>query len=332
MRYTQTSLRSRTRAFLIVVLCAVFALSGRLIYIQLVSSTDLRFLAAEQWYRDLPLMAERGKILDTRGRVMTESMLTYSVYIRPVAITNPGLVADVLSSELKMSRQSIFDKATSRTVSEWLVKMQVEKPVAEKIVARHLDGVFLSQTYNRTYPLGAVGGQVLGLVSVDGVGQEGIEAYYNQILGGINGRIATPSDLRGVPRNTAVQYYTHSISGHDIVLNVDAVIQNILQTALAQAYFEQGAISVTGLVYDIETGGILASGAAPFYDLNNQPRSDVAALLGQIKNLPIVNVLEPGSTFKILTLAAALLEEVVSEDDKLYFPGFRMTGGERVKC
>jgi len=332
MRYTETSLRSRTRAFLVAVLCAIFALSGRLIYIQLISSSKLLYLAAEQWYRDLPLMAERGKILDSCGRVMTESSLTYSVYIRPVAITNPGLVADVLSGELNMSRQSIFGKATSRTVSEWLVKMQVDKQTAAKIVAHNLDGVFLSQTYNRTYPLGAVGGQVLGLVSVDGIGQEGIEAYYNQILGGINGRIAIPSDLRGVPRDTAAQYYTRSVSGHDIVLNIDSVIQNILQTALAQAFYQQGALSVTGLVYDIETGGILASAAAPFYDLNDQPRGDVSLLLGQIKNLPIVNVLEPGSTFKILTLAAAIEEGAVSETDKFNCPGFRMIGGERVKC
>jgi stage V sporulation protein D (sporulation-specific penicillin-binding protein) len=332
MRYTQTSLRSRTRAFLIVVLCAVFALSGRLVYIQLISSAKLRFLAAEQWYRDLPLMAERGKILDCRGRVMTESYLTYSVYVRPVAVTDPNLVADVLSGELEMSRQSIYNKATSRTVSEWLVKMQVDKETAANLIARNLGGVFLSQTYNRTYPLGAVGGQVLGLVSIDGIGQEGIEAYYNQILSGVNGRIATPSDLRGVPRDTTVQYYTHSIAGNDIVLNVDSVIQNILQAALAQAYFEQGAKAVTGLVYDIETGGILASAAAPFYDLNDRPRDDVSALLGQIKNLPIVNVLEPGSTFKILTLAAALQEGAVTETDKFNCPGFRMIGGERVKC
>ena len=332
MKYTKTSLQTRTRAFLIVVLCAIFALCGRLIYIQLISSSKLRFLAAEQWHRDLPLMAERGKILDCCGRVMTESTLTYSVYVRPVAVKDANLVADVLSGELGLSRQSIYNKATSRTVSEWLVKMQVDKQIAANIIARKIDGVFLSQTFNRTYPLGAVGGQILGLVSVDGAGQEGIEAYYNQILRGIDGRIATPSDLRGVPRDTAVQYYTPSAAGHDIVLNVDAVFQNILQSVLADAYYEQGAQAVSGLVYDIQTGAILASAAAPFYDLNEQPRDDVTKLLGQIKNSPIINVLEPGSTFKILTIAAALEEGLTDENDKFNCPGFRMIGGERVKC
>jgi len=332
MRYTQTSLRTRTRAFLIVVMCAIIVLSGRLVYIQLISSTNLRYLAAEQWYRDLPLMAQRGRILDITGRVMTESELSYSVYIRPVAITDADRLADTLATELDMSRQSIYNKATSRTVSEWLIKMQINKETALKIIAHNIDGVFLSQTYQRTYPLGAVGGQVLGLVSVDGVGQEGIEAYYNQVLRGINGRIATPSDLRGIPRNTHTQFYSHPAPGYDIVLNVDAAIQNILQSALNQAYHEQGAQAVSGLVYDIQTGAIIASAAAPFYDLNFQPRHDVTQLLGQIKNLPIVNVLEPGSTFKILTIAMALEAGLTSETDKFNCPGFRVIAGERVKC
>jgi len=263
---------------------------------------------------------------------MTESVLSYSVYIRPVAITDANRLADVLSTELNMSRQSIYNKATSRTVSEWLIKMQIDKTTAAKIIAHKIDGVFLSQTYRRTYPLGAVGGQVLGLVSVDGVGQEGIEAYYNQILRGVNGRIATPSDLRGIPRDTHTQFYTRGVPGHDIVLNVDSAIQNILQTELNRAYHEQGAQAVSGLVYDIQTGAILASASAPFYDLNEQPRHDVTELLGQIKNLPIINVLEPGSTFKILTIAMAIEEGLTSETDKFNCPGFRMIGGERVKC
>lgn len=332
MRYTRTSAQSRTRLFLVVVLCTIITITGRLVYIQLISSTKLRFLAAEQWYRDLPLMAQRGQILDTQGRVMTESMPTYSIYIRPVAITDANRVADVLSAELGLSRQNVYNKATSRTVSEWLIKMQVDKQTSATIVAHNIDGIFISQTYNRTYPLGAVGGQVLGLVSIDGVGQEGIEAYYNQILRGVNGRIATPSDLRGIPRNDGSQYYTRGIDGHNLILNIDSVIQNILQQALASAYHEQGAQVVSGLVYDIETGGILGSAAAPFYDLNEQPRHDVTQLLGQIKNLPIINVLEPGSTFKILTIAAALEEGLTDETDKFNCPGFRMIGGERVKC
>ena len=318
--------------FLICVLCVAVVICGRLCYIQVFTGDHLRLLAVEQWYRDLPLQAERGKIMDTNGRVMAESVLSYNVYIRPVAITDPTRVADVLGAELGMNRDLIYTKATSRTVSEWLIKMQVSKLTAMAILVHNLEGVFISQTYGRVYPGGATGGQVLGLVSIDGVGQEGIEAYYNHILRGVDGRVATPSDLRGKPRDGAVQYYTPSVSGYDLVLNVDAAIQGILQKFLNNAFIDQGAKAVSGLVYDCETGGIVASAAAPFYDMNAQPRDNLAVLMGQIKNLPIINVLEPGSTFKILTLAAAIEEGVVNESDKFNCPGFRMIGGERVKC
>lgn len=307
-------------------------ISGRLVYIQLFSSADLRYKAAEQWYRDLPLMAQRGEILDTNGKVMAESTLTYSIYIRPVAITDPDQVSSVLASALGMDRQSIYAKATSKTVSEWLIKMQVSKLTTLGIMMHNLTGVFISQTYDRTYPLGTTGGQVLGLVSVDGVGQEGIEAYYDQILRGTNGKAAQPSDLRGIPLDTNTQYYSPSVSGFDLTLNVDAMMQSILQTALNNAYIEQGAKAVSGIIYDVETGGVLASGSAPFYDMNDQPRDDISTLMGEIKNTPITNVLEPGSIFKIITLAAALEEGVTDESDTFFCPGFRVIDGERVKC
>jgi stage V sporulation protein D (sporulation-specific penicillin-binding protein) len=290
-------------------------------------------LAAEQWYRDLPLMAERGKILDRNGVVMAHSRLTYSIYIRPVAITDPDAVSTLLANQLGLNRQSIRSKATDRRASEWLIKMQVEKETALNIVSANLDGIFISQTFDRIYPLGTTGGQVLGLVSIDGFGQEGLEAFYNQTLRGTNGRIATASDLRGIPRaSDSTQYFTPPVDGLDLVLNVDATIQGILQNALNRAYNEQGARAVFGMVYDIQTGGVLASASAPFYDMNNQPRSDAARLMAEIKNLPIVNVLEPGSTFKILTLAAALEEGVATSSDRFHCPGFRMIGNERVKC
>ena len=292
----------------------------------------LQFRAAEQWHRDLPLMARRGNILDRNGKIMVESVPTYSVYVRPVAVTDPEAVAATLSRLLPVSHASVLNRATNRGASEWLVKMQVDRAIASQIIAARLDGVFLSQSYRRSYPMGAVGGQVLGIVSVDNVGQEGLEAFYNATLRGQDGRVATPSDLRGRPRTDAREFYLPSTPGFDIQLHVDAGIQNILQTALARALYDHNAVGVGGIVYDIQTGGVVASAAAPFFDMNDQPRDDVATLLAQAKNLPIVNVFEPGSTFKILTLAIALELGLTSEDERFHCPGFRIVGGERVRC
>jgi len=322
----------RTKVFLVAVLCVLTALSGRLFYIQLISSNMLQLRASEQWYRDLPLMARRGNILDTNGRIMVESVPTYAVYVRPVAVTDADMVARVLSGLLPVSFDTVYTRATNRRASEWIIKMQIDRSTAIRIIAHNLDGVFLSQTYRRHYPMGVVGGQVLGIVSVDNHGQEGIEAFYNDILRGRDGRLATPSDLRGVPLRDGVDFFVPGIPGRDLVLNIDAGIQNIVQAAITRAYHEQAAQAVGALVFDIQTGGIVASASAPFFDMNDQPRDDITQLLAQMRNLPIVNVFEPGSTFKVLTIAIAIEEGLVDFDETFNCPGFRIINGERVRC
>jgi len=332
MRYTTTSLLKRTRIFIVCAFCILVALSGRLLYIQVIQGGRLQFLAGEQWYRDLPLGARRGNIVDRNGNIMAQSVPTYSVYVRPVAVTNAQRVADILSSLLNIPHARVLDRATRGGASEWLLQMQVEKDVAMKIVSHNLDGVFLGQTFRRSYPLGHVGGQVMGMVSIDNIGQEGIEAFYNQILRGRDGRIATPSDLRGIPRRDGVDFFLPSVPGKDLVLNIDATMQNILQTALSRALYEHNALQAGGIIFCIQTGGIRASASAPYFDMNNQPRDNVMELLAGIRNMPILNVFEPGSTFKVLTLAIAIEENLIEPDERFMCKGFRMIGGERVRC
>lgn len=330
--YTATSEKRRLFSLAVVALVVIVVLSGRLIWLQLFTGQALKVKAAEQWYRDLPLMAQRGNIYDHNGVLLASSTLTYSVYLRPVAIKDKEQTAHIIADILSMSYDNILRKASSKTVSEWLIKMQVEKDVAMKLASKQLDGVYLSQTYRRDYTIGSVGAQVLGLVSVDNHGQEGLEAYYDEYLRGYDGKVATQSDLRGIKIQEGVEYYVPSIPGQDLVLNLDAGVQNIVQNIIARALEEHQAKSVAALVLDIQTGGVVASAAAPFYDLNEQPRDDVATLLRDIKNLPMINVLEPGSTFKIVTLAAALEEGVVSLDDKFMCAGNRVIAGEKIKC
>jgi len=322
----------RTRIFIICAFCILIALSGRLFYIQIVNGGRLQVLAAEQWYRDLPLGARRGNILDRNGNILAESVPTYSIYVRPVAVTDPNRVADVLSAQLGISHAKVLQRATTKGASEWLLKMQVDKETTMRILSHNLDGVFISQTFRRQYPLGHVAGQVLGMVSIDNIGQEGIEAFYNQILRGTDGRIARPSDLRGIPRRDGVDFFLPSVPGKDLVLNIDATMQNILQTALARALYEHNALQVGGIIYCIQTGGIRASASAPFFDMNNQPRDNIVELMSGIRNMPILNVFEPGSTFKVLTLAIAIEEGLIEEGERFNCPGFRMIGGERVRC
>ena len=120
--YTATSERRRLRAFFVIGLALVLVLSGRLIWLQLFTGQALKVRAAEQWYRDLPLMAERGTIYDANGLVLANSTLTYRVYLRPVAITNQENTAQIIANILGMSYENILRKASSTTVSEWLLK------------------------------------------------------------------------------------------------------------------------------------------------------------------------------------------------------------------
>jgi len=330
--YTATSEKRRLFAFFVVTMAIIVILSGRLIWLQLLTGQALKVRAAEQWYRDLPLMAQRGTIYDRNGLTLASASLTYSVYLRPVAVKDKEKTAHALSEILDMSYERVLQKAQSTTVSEWLIKMQVDKATAIELVESDLDGVYLSQTYQRSYPIGSVGAQVLGIVSVDNHGQEGLEAFYDETLRGIDGRIATQSDLRGIKIKDGVEYYVPAVAGQDLHLHLDAGIQNIVQNVISRAYVEHKAKNVSALVYDIKTGGVVASASAPFYDLNEQPRDDVTKLLAQIKNSPIINVLEPGSTFKIITLAAALEEGVVSLNDHFSCSGSRTIAGERIKC
>lgn len=330
--YTATSEHRRLLTFFIVVLTVVVVLSGRLIWLQLLTGQALKVRAAEQWYRDLPLMAERGTIYDSNGLVLASANLTYSVYLRPVAVKDKETTARTVADILGLSYDNVLRKVSSTKVSEWLIKMQVDKATALQLTAAQLPGVYLSQTYQRQYPIGSVGAQVLGIVSVDNHGQEGLEAYYDDVLRGIDGRVATQSDLRGIKVEDGIEYYVPAVAGQNLVLHLDAGIQNIVQNVLTKAYTEHQAKTAAALVVDIRTGGVVASAAAPYYDLNEQPRDDVAKLLAQIKNQPLINVLEPGSTFKIVTLAAALEEGVVSLDDKFNCAGSRTIAGEKIKC
>ncbi|MDR0975497.1 MAG: PASTA domain-containing protein [Christensenellaceae bacterium] len=330
--YTQTNFKKRLRLLFVVFLCVVSALTARLVWVQLIKSPSLIIRASEQWYRDLPLSAKRGDILDAEGRVLATSTLTYSVYLRPVAVKDPENTAKVLSALLGLDYESVLNKAKSKTVSEWLIKMQVSKNVAMQVVAANQPGVFISQSYRRDYPYSYLASQLLGLVSVDNIGQSGIEAFYEDSLHGEDGHICTESDLRGIPIEDGATYYVESQAGEDLNLNIDAVIQNILQTQITKALTEQKAKAVSAIVMDIQTGGIVASASAPFYDMNDAPREDVSALLDGIKNGALVDVLEPGSTFKILTLAAAIEEGVVSDNDRFFCAGSRTIAGERIKC
>lgn len=330
--YTLHSLQKRIKAIFLVLTFLVCSLGVRLFVVQIINGQSLQAKATDQWTRDLSLTAPRGTFYDTTGDSLAVSYTTYDVYVRGREVTSPTHTATVLSSILGLDFQDTFEKVSRKNVSEVLIKLQVEAEDAEKIYEEKLDGVYLTENVGRYYVYGNLMTQLLGFSSVDNVGQAGLEAFLNDYLVGTDGYSYVQSDLQGKEIGGSIRYYIAGTAGDDVTLTVNSKIQIILERILEQAYEEQQAKSVTGIVMNAQTSEILAISSKPSFDLNDPPRDDLFTLFAESRMLAVTDTYEPGSTFKILTLAAALEEGVVSLDDTFYCPGYRIIDGQRIRC
>ena len=331
-KFTLFSLKKRILAILLVISFIFCALIVRLFVIQVINGKSLQLRATDQWTRDLSIVAPRGTIYDTTGSTLAVSYTTYNVYVRAREVTSPSKVASILSQELTLDFSSVYQKISNKNVSEVLIKMQVDGETAEAIYNHKLDGVYLAENSDRYYPNGNLLTQVLGFISIDNVGQTGVEAYYNDILSGTDGYSYVQSDLQGKEIGGSLRYYYPATAGSSITLTIDSKMQLILEQVLEQIMEEQQAKNVSGLIMNAKTGEILSISSKPSFDLNDVPRDDLEALFDQSRVKLVTDIYEPGSTFKILTVAAALEAGVCSIDDTFYCPGYRIIDGERIKC
>lgn len=317
----------------IVVISILFSLIFvRLFYVQVINGTNLQNKALSQWTRDLPLTAERGSIKDRNGSSLAISYTTYNVYVRGRQVDDANKTAKYLSEKLQLDYSSTFEKVSNVNVSEVLLKMQVDKNVAVEIFNKNLKGVYLSESVSRYYPYGNLMTQILGFTTIDNVGQAGMEAYYNDILKGMEGYSLVQSDLQGKEIYNSLNSYMPSTPGFNIDMTIDVNIQLAVEQTLEKLMQEQKAKSATAIVMDPNTGEILAMSSKPSFDLNNVPRNDVNALMEMMKNQAIISVYEPGSTFKILTMASCLDAGVAHLSDGFYCPGYNIVDGQKIKC
>lgn len=330
------------KRLLSLVVAAIFLLSViflRLAYIQVVWGHDLQARASEQWQRDLPIKAYRGDIVDTNGNLLATTETGYSVYARPQSVENPERAAKALADALELDYQTVYDKLVRRGVSEVTIKRQIDTDKAEEIRSYNLEGVYLASEGLRSYVYGDFLSQVLGFVSSDGVGQTGIEAYYDKYLQGINGVLLTETDLVGDELESGSTTYIPAIDGLTVTLTIDAVIQAIVENVLELAMYQQNPQAARCIVLDVTTGEILAMASKPSVDLNNLPRDDLEYLMKYSKNTLLTDVYEPGSTFKVLT-AAACLEEFRNGNSRAFSAehiftnssGTRIIDGSKISC
>lgn len=324
-------MQKRLLAAVLSVTFIFIVLAGRLTYIQIFQGKELQSKAVDQWTRDLPLQAERGKILDSNGEILATNYTTYSIYVRPNAVQDKSAVAEFLAKILDKDQEKLY-QSLQKNVSEVTIARKIAKETIDIIRAKGYEGIYISEDNTRFYPYGDFLTQVIGFTNIDGIGQSGIENYYERYLKGVDGISLTQTDIHGIELETNTDKYIPAIAGCDIVLTVDYEIQKLAMSAAADAHKTYNSNSASVLVMNVNTGAVVAMATSPSYDLNNPPRDDIPLLNSLTKNKLITDVFEPGSTFKIFTLSSALDRNKTSLNDRFYDPGYRLVDGQRIKC
>lgn len=316
--------------FLIVVLLFIFVIV-RVIYIQLFEYDKLTILANDLWSRNLPLAADRGLILDRNGVVLADNITTTSLVLIPGQIDNKEEVSNALSQILGVSKEEM-DKHVYKETSIERVHPEgrgLSYEVADKISSYEFEGVYLVKESKRYYPYGEMLSHVLGYVGIDNQGLSGIELQYDKYLTGENGAIKYFSDAKGNSLKLS-DIYVAPQQGMNLELTIDYNIQMSLERELNNIVSMFSPDMALAVVMDPNTGEILGMSSRPTYDSNNYQNYSIEAIN---RNLPIWASYEPGSTFKIITTAAAIEEGVVDlEKDTFYDSGSVTISGARIGC
>ena len=317
------------------IFCIIFA---RFFYIQAVWGSELVYRAADQWNREIPVIAARGEITDRNGQLIAGNKTTYSIFVRPNAVKNAVYCAAVIASTLGIDPTPLLEKLSNGKVSEITVARQVDKQLVEKLTAHDLAGVYYSRDNSRTYAYNDALCQVLGFTASDGTGLSGVEKYYENILCGVNGEIAYTTDIVGVETENSKIVYREAVAGDGIRLTIDMDIQLSAEQAMRSVYQSSGAKRVSCVVIDPSDFGVLAMVNYPSYDLNDVPRNDPEKLNQLSRNNLISDIYEPGSTFKVLT-SAANIEEHLRGNSNAFSSSYIFNGsrtrtvdGTKIKC
>ena len=326
-------------AFAVLLLLALLA---NLYYVSIIKGPEYARLAQRQWQSSLSLKAERGRILDRNGNVLAESYTTYQVCVNPQAITEDAdreRIANILSTLLGVNYESIIAKMTKvnpkdgKFYQQVKIKDQVESSVIAQLVTfQENRAISYYSDVKRNYPEGNLFGQLLGFTNVDGDGQTGVELSYNTVLSGVDGKQMAETDRDGNEIPGGESSYIAPIGGATIRLTVDTGIEGFLQNALEEAARTNLAKYAYGVVMSPKTGEIYAISSYPTIDPNNPPRSDAETLLDLSRQRMVTETYEPGSVFKVVTLAAALDSGTVDDGTTFKCNGYLNVLGQKIKC
>lgn len=335
-------IRKRVLTLLVLLIFLFGVLVCRIAYLTTARSAELTSRGVRQWTREGTVYARRGNILDTNGQTLVMSATAYIVSVEPGKVQDVQAFARAISPILGLSEEKVAEKASQRGKSSVTLKRQVSRETADQLrqlkqskdaeTAAAASALLFDEDVRRVYLRGAFLTQTLGLVNVDGVGQSGLEQQYETLLRGEAGRSMRSVDGKARPIYDSGNLYIEPQDGSTIRLTIDATIQEIVEKAMRECYEVNKAQAVHALVMDVYTGAMLAMCSKPDYDPNDPPREQLDALQSLMRIRLISDSYEPGSTFKILTAAAALDSGVTTPEDGFYCSGKIKVDGDTIKC
>ncbi|MDO4468379.1 MAG: penicillin-binding transpeptidase domain-containing protein [Bacillota bacterium] len=342
MRKNRTYHKKKTVLVFTVCIFLLAGLMGRMVYLMIIQS-DYYAKKAEQLHeRERDIKAARGRIFDCKGEILADNKAVCTISVIHSQIKEPQKVVEMLHKELGISVEEAQKRVKTVSAIE-RVKTNVDKKTGDKIRSYGLDGVKVDEDFKRSYPFDELASKVLGFTGGDNQGIIGLEVMYEDVLKGINGKILTTTDARGIELSELGESRVEPIAGYDLHLSLDKNIQMYAQQAAEKVMEQKQADAVSILLLNPQNGEIYANANVPEFNLNEpfQLNTDTTGMTEKEKqdacnrmwrNLTINDTYEPGSTFKIITMAAGLSQGVVHPDDQFSCPGFKIVEDRRIHC
>lgn len=343
MYRNKTFNRKKVMIVFVAVFFIMMFLIGRLVYLMIFCSEYYGNKAENLHERERDIKAARGKLLDANGTVLATNKSVCTISVIHNQMEEPEKVIAMLVKELGISEEAAR-KRVEKVSSIERVKTNVAKETGDAIRAYGLSGVKVDEDYKRYYPYGTLASKVLGFTGADNQGILGLEVKYDEYLQGTNGKILTLTDARGIEIENAGESRLEPVNGYDLCLSLDRNIQMYCEQAAKKVCTKKSADSVSVIVMNPQNGELMAMVNYPEFDLNDpftlvgDTGESVSAeekqnLLNKMwRNQCISDTYEPGSTFKIITAAAALEEGVVKLDDAFFCPGYKIVEDRRIRC
>ena len=342
MRHLKTFQRKKIVALMLMITIVMVALFGRLIYLMVFRSVYYEKIAQDLHERERSIKAARGKIVDRNGIVLADNKSVCTISVIHSQIKDPERVINVLQKELELPEETVR-KRVEKISSIERIKTNVPKETGDAILAYDLAGVKVDEDYRRYYPYDALASKVIGFTGGDNQGIVGLEVRYEEWLAGTDGKILTMTNASGGELVQEGERREEPQTGNQLTVSLDYNLQSYCEQAAQTVLQEKGADGVRIILMNPQNGEILAMVNEPEYNLNEpfSLNTDVSGisdkekqdLLNQMWRNPSINdTYEPGSTFKIITTAAALEQHVLSVSDRFYCPGYKIVEDRRIRC